>query len=473
MRWARSILTRLMWLNGLALCAVAVLMPLALYELLGSAADDLHHRALSQTADEIAHYLSPKADGKLAFNLPDETRELYSHSYGRYAFAILDDSGNVLFSSEAGNAAISPGDKLQPTPAFFQLPWDNRILYGGSFPQVIRSQRVWIQIAEDLNHRDVVIDDIVADFFQRVGWITLPILLTLLAVNAIIFRYALRPVLKASRLAQAIGPAQLDYRLPTSQMPREIVPLITAINNALNRLEQGFNTQREFIAEVAHELRTPLSVLQTRLDSLGNGELAAQLRQDVGRIGRIVDQLLVIAELEAFTVNWNEAADLQGICLEVVASLAPLAIAKGKSIALTGETGPVRIRGNSDALFQAISNLASNGIRHTREGTAVEIDVDRRAIVRVIDHGPGIAKREREHIFRRFWRRDRRDAGSTGLGLAIVARIVEAHGASISIDDVAGGGAVFTIRFPPSDNVTASGGKERARAKRSLAAEIQ
>jgi len=214
------------------------------------------------------------------------------------------------------------------------------------------------------------------------------------------------------------------------------------------------------------ELRTPLAILRTRVDGLSDGELANQLRRDVSRVSRIVDQLLVIAELEAFTVSPNETADLQRICSEVVTSLAPLAIAKGKSIALTGETTPVRIRGDSDALFQAISNLVSNAIRHTPEGTTVEVGIDPRAIVKVVDRGPGIPKSERENIFRRFWRRDRRSEESTGLGLTIVARIVEAHAATISVGDADGGGAVFSIKFPSLGDFAADSVKGRDPPKR-------
>jgi signal transduction histidine kinase len=108
----------------------------------------------------------------------------------------------------------------------------------------------------------------------------------------------------------------------------------------------------------------------------------------------------------------------------------------------------VRVAGNADTLGRAIRNLVENGLAHTPPGTTVEIAVDPAGILRVSDRGPGVPAAEREQIFRRFWRRDRRRPGSAGLGLPIVARIAEMHGAAITVADRPDGGAVFALRFP-------------------------
>ncbi|MBT2829224.1 two-component sensor histidine kinase, partial [Staphylococcus coagulans] len=129
---------------------------------------------------------------------------------------------------------------------------------------------VRIRVAEDLSHRDVIIDDIISNFFRRVGWITIPILLILLAADIIIFRRAIAPLWKASEEASNIGPARTDIRLPTEQIPREIMPLVTAVNQALDRLEGGFRVQRQFTADAAHQLRTPLAILRTRIETLND-----------------------------------------------------------------------------------------------------------------------------------------------------------------------------------------------------------
>jgi len=116
----------------------------------------------------------------------------------------------------------------------------------------------------------VLIDDIVAEFITRVGWITAPILLLLLVIDVVIFRRALRPIIAASALAERIGPARTELRLPEEGMPQEVVPLVHAVNQALDRLEEGFRGQRERTADDAHELRTPLAILRTQIDMISD-----------------------------------------------------------------------------------------------------------------------------------------------------------------------------------------------------------
>ncbi len=342
---------------------------------------------------------------------------------------------------------IFPDDARSPQTAFLATQHGNSQIYGVSIPKEIGNRTVWVQVAEDLAHRDVLIDDIVADFFWRVGWVTLPILLLLLAIDIAIFHRALRPVVRASEKAQSIGPTRTDVRLPVAGLPNEILPLVSAVNQALDRLEQGFRVQREFTADAAHELRTPLTILRTRIDTLADRQVAEALRQDIAGMSRIVSQLLDIAELETFVVDPLETADLQTICTEVAEFIAPLALAQGKNIALSGAKGPVWVKGNPETLSRAIRNLAENAINHTPQGTAVEIVISESGSVSVLDEGPGIPDGERELVFRRFWRRDRRRTGSAGLGLSIVRRIVEAHLGTITVENRPTGGAQFCLSF--------------------------
>jgi signal transduction histidine kinase len=445
----KSIISRIISLHVIAIGITSICMPLALYWMLSSTATDLQHRALRDHADTIAHYLAIGPDGGVSLKLPAGLEELYSESYGRYGYAVLDDAGKVLFSSLA-DAPLFPDDRRAPVPSYLETRRGTAVIYGASIPKQVDDRTLWIQVAQDLSHRDVLIDDIVADFFPRVGWITLPILLLLLAIDIAIFRRALRPVLKASDTAQTISPARTEVRLPTADIPREILPLVSAVNQALERLEHGFRTQREFTADAAHELRTPLAVLRARIDTLPDQRVREALRQDIAGMSRIVSQLLDIAELESFVVDPAERADLQSVCAEVASFMAPLALAQDKSIALTGAKGPVWIKGNPEILFQAIRNLAENAIHHTPAGATVEIEVIENGTARVLDDGPGIPESERELIFRRFWRRDRRRSGNAGLGLSIVSRIVEAHAGSIAVENRAGGGAALSLRFVPA-----------------------
>jgi len=422
------------------------------------AADDLHHRALAEQADEISEHIKFLPDGTLVLDLPPRIRELYSSSYGRYEFAVLDAAGQVAASSLENNAPVAAWIKPQPQPQFFERKRPNIVepqerestVWGGSFPEDVSGHKFWVQVSEDMEHRDVLIDDIVADFFVKLGWITIPIFVLLLVIDVMIFWRALRPLVDASSMAQAIGPTRTDVRLPMEGMPREIVPLVKAVNEAFDRLEEGFRIQREFTADAAHELRTPLAILRTHIDMLPHNETTGSLRNDIAGMSRIVDQLLEIAELETLVVNRDDRADLRAVCSEVAMFAAPLALGQGKEIAVTGAEGEVWVRGNADTLFQAVRNLTENAIAHTPDGTAVELHVSASGIVEVLDAGPGVPEDARQLIFRRFWRADRRRAGGGGLGLSIVSRIIEAHGGSVTIADRPTGGAVFTVRLIPS-----------------------
>ncbi len=443
----RSVVSRIVALHVAAIVVASICMPMALYLMLKSAAQQLHERALRDQAAEISHYLRIGPDGQPRLSLTAALREFYSGAYGRAAFAVLDREGQVLFSSLPGNRAIGPVQQSGSPVEFFTLHRKGGDVAAASVAEEAAGRTLFVQVSEDLAHRDVLIDDIVSQFFPRVGWIIGPILLLLLLIDVVIFRRAMRPIVDASALAEKIGPNRTGLRLPEASMPREVEPLVHAVNQALDRLEEAFLAQREFTADAAHELRTPLAILRTQVDMIEDRELADALRNDVESMSRLVNQLLEMAELEAFVIGADEIADLGAVASEIAAYIAPLALARGKTVAVTEPRRPVRVRGNSDALGRAVRNLVENALAHTAPGTSVEIVVDRAGALQVMDHGPGVPAAARAHIFRRFWRGDRRRSGSSGLGLAIVSRIVEMHNAMITVGDRPGGGAVFTIRF--------------------------
>ena len=452
----KSILSRIVVLHVIAVAITSVLMSVALSWLLTVAANNIHNEAMEGQAQAIARQLSKGPDGRLSLELPPDLQGLYSQPYGRYSYAVVDESGTVLFSSLKDRRSIFPVSPQDPAVRF-ERPAGATQISGASLRRVIGTQTVYVQAAEDLSNRDVIIDDIVADFYKNVGWITLPILLILLVVDIAIFRRALFPLKTASDIAQQIGPARTDVRLPIEGLPGEVRPLVQAINQALDRLDQGFRSQREFTADAAHELRTPLSVLRARIDMLGSqGDAVTLLKADIEAMSRIVGQLLDIAELDAVQLDSGERADLRAACAEVLESVAPLALQSGREIALLGASGPVWVHGNAEMIKRAIRNLADNSIKHTPPHTAVEFSVEQNGVLAVRDHGPGIPTADQEHIFRRFWRRDRNKPASTGLGLSIVHRIVELHGGTIRIVNGPEHGAEFLIQFRRAEPETDS-----------------
>jgi signal transduction histidine kinase len=446
----RSIVSRVVALHIIAIGVTSILMPLALYWLLNQAANSLHRDALRGQAATVAGFLRPQPDGGVALDIPSDIQPLYSEGYGLYAYSVLDSAGHVLFSSRPdGHALFTPKEGNNGDWILRQRSTGS-VLFGVSVPHPVGQHMYWIQVAQDLSHRDVIIDDVVTSFFPRVAWITFPILLVLLLIDIQIFRRAIEPVRAASTTAAAIGPTRTDVRLPEQQMPTEILPMVHAVNQALDRLELGFRAQRDYTADMAHELRTPLAIMRARVDALEPGQARDALRGDLVTMTRTVSQVLDIAELESFVIGRDARADLQAVCAEAVSVMAPLAVETAKTIALTGAEGPVWVRGHPEALFRAVRNLVENAIRHTPAGGSIDVDVSPGGVVRVLDDGPGVPETERDSIFRRFWRRDRRESGGHGLGLAIVARVAETHDGSVTVENRPGGGAAFTLKLRPA-----------------------
>jgi len=446
----KSILSRIVFLHIVAVIAAAVALRFVLYWSLESDVGKLQQSTMEAQADIFARFLTKLPDGSWVLDLPPGIRDQYSEAYGRYEFAILDAAGTAIFSSHRVPRPLYAVDRDARHITYFKAPTPGGglTISGASLPTVFDGKPIWIQVAEDVSHRDVLVDDVATNFFHQVAWVIVPVLLLLLLADIIIFRLAVRPLHRASDLASHISPTRIDVRLPTADIPREILPLVIAVNQALDRLEHGFRAQREFAADAAHELRTPLAILRTRIETLPESDTARVLRRDVESMSRVVSQLLDAAELDTIVVDGSDEADLHEVCVEVVEFIAPLALRQHKTIELTGTDRPVPIRGNSEMLRRAVRNLAENALNHTPEHSMIEVAVSAEGVVSVLDQGEGVDPADRELIFRRFWRRNRRAAGGAGLGLSIVRRIVEAHGGTIGIENRPQGGAKFSMSFP-------------------------
>lgn len=447
----RSIMLQVVFLHTIAIVCAAVILPLMLYKTLDADVDQLQQDALKDKALRIVDHLKRK-EGGWSLDLPAGLRDQYSQAYGRYSYVILDDAGVPLFSSRPDETHLYPVDDDGKTTSFYQETTTRgaRTIAGVSMKRSLDGRSVWVQVSENLSHRDVIVDDLVANYFNQVGWITAPVLIFLVAVDFLILRRAVRPLLDASAKARSIGPERIDLRLPVRNIPIEIRPLVVAVNQAFDRLERAFRAQRDFAADVAHELRTPLTILRGRIETLSDKATRSTLNDDVVGMTRVVNQLLDAADLETVVIDWNEKVSLHDICVEIAAFLTPLALSQGKQISVTSARNLDVIPGNAEMLRRAIRNLVENALRHTRDGSVVELVVRSSSCVSVLDRGPGIPVGERALIFQRFWRRDRR-AGSVGLGLAIVKRIVEAHGGDVEVCDRAGGGSEFIMALLPRD----------------------
>ena len=439
-----SLQARIALFHILAIAIAAMLMPLANYYVIHKYADQFETRTLDDHAQTIGQYLRHGPRGwQLA--LPQDLNSLYAHGLDGLSYAVVDEKDQILFSSgpSADAALVS-----MSTQGLRQYSEGAAVLYGLAAERSSGANHVWIKVAQNIQHPDVIFDDIVAGYLGHIGWFTVAILALLLAIDIAVIRRALAPVLRASEVASAIDLTRINLRLSERNVPQEILPLIVAMNQALDRLEKGIRAQREFTADAAHELRTPLAVLRARVDMMADQTVLGQVKADIAVMTHVVDQLMEIAEIEGTGIALAGKTDLSAVCADAVAMLASLALREDKTIALLGAERPVWVRGDATMIFRAIRNLVDNAIKHTPRGTDIEVEVRPNGTVAVSDLGKGIPEKDRENIFRRFWRADRNLSDGTGLGLAIVSRIAELHGGTIAVSAKPEGGSVFTLSLP-------------------------
>ena len=421
------------------LCVIALVIAR-----LHTTVEELETRNMRELASDVADHLHLSTPPRL--DLPPAAAARFSPSYGRYSYAVLDGDGHPLLASDSVPAPLAP---VGEGTDHFESPHGAALLWGVSRRFVVEGRPVWIQVAEDMNHQDVLMDEMVEGFLSHAGWLLVPLFAALAAVTVARMRRRLQPLLHASAQAAGIGPEAAHVRLPTAEVPREILPLVEAVNRGLARLDAALQTQTEFIEHAAHELRTPLTVLRTRLASLEDGQLRRQLDEDVAILSRLITQLLRATELDGMEIDTVGRVDLPQLCRAVAAYLKPAAAARDRDIVVIAEEAT--IPGNVEVLGHAVTNLIENALTHTPAGSTVELRTGARPdpFISVRDHGGGVAPEERDRIFQRFWRKDRGRGGGAGLGLSIVARAVQAHRGSIAVGDAEGGGALFTITFPP------------------------
>ncbi|WP_332838091.1 sensor histidine kinase [Sphingomonas sp. TX0522] len=287
---------------------------------------------------------------------------------------------------------------------------------------------------------------IVNEIIQHVMLPLIPLSLLLLLFNVFAVRRVLQPLRHAEREVDALEPDNTLLRLSEPSEPREVNTLVTAVNRALGRLDAAMATLREFTANAAHELRTPLSIMQLSLDRLPAGKQRDELQADARHLTRLVEQMLDLAQADALAVDGHVAIDIADIGRDVVAAMAPKVFAAQRDLRFEsfGDTAAI---GHPEAIFRIYRNLIDNALSHAPGVTPIDVSAGPGPQLTVRDYGPGIAEVDLPHVFDRFWRKDRRSSTGAGLGLGIVQRLTEAHGGTVSVENATGGGASFRVRL--------------------------
>ncbi len=446
----RSLQARLALRLAVLYVAATTIAAAALIYQAYEAADTLNDRELSLRAADLAQYVGVDTGGAARLELPAELASRYQAAGNDDIFAIRTGRDAVLMASPANFGEIAAKWPMgTDEPSYFHLKdfgSEGHEYYGLTLVLSSRAGPVSISVARAAD-ADVLVQSLLREFELDLGWIIPLLVIATLAVGVLAIRSAFKPVAEISQKAAAIGPGATSIRLPEANLPSEITPLVAAVNHALDRLEYGFDIQRRFTANAAHELRTPLAIVTAALDVVEDGDEIAKIKADVARMNRIVDQLLRVARLDAVALDISDAVDLNDIAAEIVAAMAPWALTRKRCIALHANAEPVVVRGNRHAIGDAVRNLVENAVAHAPPSTEVTVSTSADGTVSVADCGPGIAAEYRKHIFERFWRGTGKGNSGAGLGLAIVTEIMKAHQGSVSVDDNPGGGAIFTLRF--------------------------
>lgn len=419
---------------------------------LRSAISAYDHSLLDTTALAIVDQLRV-VEGKPQLHLNPQAR----------AVLLADNFDEIFFAVRGPNDELLGGEPDLPQPpesATKALRTEGRQYYDGTLGNkpirlaVLQTEQggqlITILVAETLVKRNALFREIILGMLM-------PELLLVIATLIVVWfgvRSGLKPL---TGLRQELsGRSQADLSPITAEVPDEIQPVVEEINELMQRLERSLSSQRHFVSDAAHQLRTPIAALQAQVEVAlreANPQNRIQLEGVLAaarRLSHLVDQLLALARAEPLQPQPYPEIPLETLVQDVAETWLPQAIDKG--IDLGFDLAPTAVRGNGLLVQEMIANLVDNALRHTPAGGAVTVacgQQDGKAWLTVEDSGPGIAPDEREKVFERFYQSPGSLSDGCGLGLAIVQQIVRQHGGTVRIGrSPALGGALIRVNLP-------------------------
>jgi signal transduction histidine kinase len=394
---------------------------------------------LQEDIDDIVKGMNVASDGALHIELSDDNASMYDAMPRDTAYLVLQDGREAASSIEG--------------PALQQLA----MMRSGQSVATVESANgpIHIELAETyISHADhpiairaarserlvMALNDYAAERYLQGSLIAIVMaLLTFALITYFTVNRMIQPLQRASRVAASLEPRNLSTRLRSTDLPSEIVPLIEAFNGALVRLEDGFRIQQDFLASAAHELKTPLALLQAEVE-LGGSANTSSLLRETALMARIVHQLLHLAEASEGGNYDIEPLALQGELESAVGYLQRLADKHAVELTFVSTQAKV-VDADRGSLFVLAKNLVENAINHSPEGGRVLVRQDE-AGFSVEDEGPGVLENHVPLLFQRFWRATDQDYEGAGLGLTICREICQMHGWKILYEP-----AVIGARF--------------------------
>ena len=387
--------------------------------------------------------------------LPEAAREaLKELELPQIGLAIRDDTGSVLATHASGVGTIPAAQLARESPAAppHTLAASNVRIGASQWRHLGNSYEIvaWVPLAPFERERSTL---------QNTMRLSIPVAaLAAMLGGWLVGRWALQPLTSMATHAALIDHRRLDSRLPVTNARDELGRLGTAFNALLDRLASVLRTQRQFMADASHELRTPVSIAHTAAQvTLSNPRAEAEYRDSLEvidaqmrRLTHVVDDMfmLALADLDARPLERSELY-LNEIVADCVRSGRVLALSRGVQVDLASDDIDISTRGDEGLLRQLVMNLLDNGIRHAPDGGHVRVALRRdgdSAELSVEDSGAGIPAAEQDRVFERFVRLGRPGAG--GLGLAIARWVAEQHGGRLRVDGAGASSSRFVLTLP-------------------------
>ncbi|MBB1604300.1 MULTISPECIES: sensor histidine kinase [unclassified Variovorax] len=427
-------------------------------------------RALENNVRTLARLLVVQ-DGRIQFPLPQAARDILSG----------DDTDVVYYQVLDGRGQLLSGERDVPPPHSDELPTTGMVyLHDATMRgKAVRIGSLWVpgatpeaphalvQVAETREKQSVLATEIIKGvLLPQFAILPLAVLLIWLALVR-----GIKPLSVVEARIRERRPDDLSP-LDESGVPLEVIPLVSSVNELLNKLHDSIATQKRFLADAAHQLKTPLAGLRMQADlAQREGANAEELKQSLKQIGRAsvrathtVNQLLSLARAEGSSATLGrQACDLARLTIEVVREAVPRAIERRIDLGYDGAeagTPGVTLQGNPTLLKELVRNLVDNALNYTPSppdhagmitARVLADPFGRVVVLQVEDNGPGIAEADRELVFEPFYRVLGNEADGSGLGLPIVREIARQHGASVRLEDAHPDqhppGTRFSVRF--------------------------
>ncbi|WP_267552511.1 sensor histidine kinase [Rhizobium rhizogenes] len=415
-------------------------------------ADLVTDRTLLASARVIAEATHVDSSGTVQIDIPPAALEMFDTGYGdRVFYQVVTAWGSLI----AGYPDLPhPKREQVGEDTIFRTDGMRVIMLNHPVVGLDQDGTVSVVVAVTHNSQHAMRRELwLSDFSKQLVLVLLAGLVTIIGLQR-----GLAPVLRLRDAVRERGRQRLDPLNP-NMVQNELRPLVHALNDHMERVQNQMAAQRRFVSNAAHQLRTPLALISTQAsvaaretDNGRRDEALSALRSSTWQVTRLASQLLTLSRAEPGSRRpRNDTIDLADTARQVLENLAEEALRRNIDLGLEADDTSVRIGGDGTMLREMLVNLVDNALRYTQPGGRVTVGVGREgdtALLWVEDNGPGIPEAERPQVFERFYRIIGTEPEGSGLGLAIVREVVDGAGGSVTLGDATGGGLLVSVRLP-------------------------